>query len=213
MKIACVADLHGFLPTIEPDTDVLLIAGDIVAASDENQMQLSLLRFGHWLTELVAEHGITPIGVAGNHDFLFQKHNARVFPWVYLEDSGIEFGGLKFWGSPWQNWFGGWAFNAPEFDQGEVFLTEKFSQIPDDTDVLITHCPPAGFFDKVGGKSVGSLALNKRVQQVCPKLHVFGHIHRQGVEQIEGVTLCNAAVTEIKQGEYVHNKQPIYFNV
>lgn len=217
MRIAAVADLHGFLPEI-PDADVCIIAGDVVIA--DGSVTDSLITFGAWLSALI-ERKIVPIGVAGNHDFWCQGRSPwetthitpQELPWIYLEDSGINYGGLNFYGSPWQAWYGGWAFNAPEVDPGEGFLDEKFRQIPDDTDVLITHSPPAGFFDRIGNRNVGSLSLNKHVQRVMPTLHVFGHIHQQGVEQVEGVTLCNAAVTTVRDRKYHHSKQPICFDV
>ena len=48
--------------------------------------------------------------------------------------------GVKVYGSPWQPWFGGWAFNL---ERGPD-IAAKWALIPDDTDVLLTHGPPAG---------------------------------------------------------------------
>lgn len=209
-KIAAVSDLHGFLPEIPDGVDVVVIAGDIVSATGTGSEMRQWRSFGYWLASLV-ERNIVPIGVAGNHDFLLERNEkfARSLPWIYLADESAEYQGIKYFGSPWQNWFGGWAFNAPEVDPGEEFLREKFSMIPDDTDVLITHAPPVGFFDRVGRSNVGSVALNRRVQEICPALHVFGHIHRPGVEQIEGVTLCNASVTLVRNNDYTPTKKPV----
>ena len=196
MKIIALSDLHGHYPTNLPDADVVIIAGDIVDFDPYNQRTLrhQLVNFRDWLFELWHDRGILPIGIAGNHDIVFQDMPgvARKLPWVYLEDSGYELRGKRFWGSPWQAWMGGWAFNTPE-DGAEAFMAEKFSRIPEGTDVLITHTPPAGFHDTVGGKHRGSLALNERIEQVQPRLAVYGHVHKPGVEQIDGVTLCNAS--------------------
>jgi Icc-related predicted phosphoesterase len=90
----------------------------------------------------------------------------------------------------------GWAFNAPEEDLDdpeESWLNEKFSRMTDHTDVVITHTPPAGFHDTVRGAHRGSISLNKHIERVKPKLVIYGHIHKPGVEQVDGVTLCNAA--------------------
>jgi Icc-related predicted phosphoesterase len=214
MKIAALADLHGHFPPVEAlgDPDVVVIAGDIVAMDfeDHGGLRGQYIGFRDWLDEVWGA-GILPIGIAGNHDFAFREipEMPYKFKWIYLEDSAYRWKGINFYGSPWQRWFGGWAYNAPEFDQGEEFLSEKFQKIPNDTDVLITHSPPVGFHDRVGRKNVGSVALNRRVQEVGPKLHVYGHIHRPGVEQTEGVTLCNAAYTEIKDYAYVPFGNPI----
>ena len=51
--------------------------------------------------------------------------------------------------------------------------------IPSNTDILITHGPPYGYLDIPGGSSVrvGCEMLRYRVDQIKPKIHVFGHIH------------------------------------
>ena len=50
---------------------------------------------------------------------------------IYLQDASVELYGLKFYGTPWQPEFGGWAFNLP---RGQVrfffrFLEEKKKHI------------------------------------------------------------------------------------
>jgi len=39
-----------------------------------------------------------------------------------------------------QPWYYGWGFNLP---RGQALL-DKWNQIPDNTDILATHCPPLG---------------------------------------------------------------------
>lgn len=213
MRIAALSDLHGHFPTHVPPCDVLVIAGDVVDFDPEKQTNLrkQYLDFREWLREMHHGRGILPIGVAGNHDFAFQEipGMAKKLPWIYLEDSGIEISGVNFWGSPWQPWMSGWAFNAPEDesnDPSEPFLNQKFWSIPEDTDVLITHTPPAGFHDTVGGRHCGSIALNEHIERVAPVLAVYGHVHKPGVEQVNGTTLCNAAYVDYRRQP---NKQPI----
>ena len=64
-------------------------------------------------------------------------------------------------------------------------LAEKWKMIPDDTDILVTHSPPWGMFDRVGFFEDGTI-LNVGSESLCKynaahvntcKLHVFGHIH------------------------------------
>ena len=64
---------------------------------------------------------------------------------LYLEDSGIEIDGVRFWGSPWTPNFMDWAFML---DRDEL-LYQKWKAIPEHTDVLITHGPPKGIGDLV----------------------------------------------------------------
>ena len=102
-----------------------------------------------------------------------------------------EIDGVKFWGSPHQPWFYDWAFNHPR--NGKA-LTHYWSLIPDDTDVLITHGPPYGILDLPFGKGepAGCELLLKRVQEVKPRVHVFGHIHGSyGKKQIGRTLFVN----------------------
>lgn len=54
-------------------------------------------------------------------------------------------------------------------------------RFPPSTDVLITHGPSKGFGDRgpVPGRH-GCEDLRRRVEQVKPRLHLFGHIHQDG---------------------------------
>lgn len=199
MRIAALADLHGHFPEV-PECDVVVIAGDIVLHDNENPRRIvsQYIDFRDWLSELYHGRSILPIGIGGNHDFAFQEipEMPRKLPWIYLQDEAYTFRGVTFYGSPWQPWMAGWAFNSPEddiIDDTEPWLEEKFRQIPNATDVLIAHSPPAGFGDVVKGMHRGSFALSRHIERVEPKLFVCGHIHKPEVEQIEGVTLCNAS--------------------
>jgi Icc-related predicted phosphoesterase len=127
----------------------------------------------------------------------------------YLCDSGTEFGGLKIYGSPWTPEFFQWAFmkkRGPE-------LKAVWDKIPDDVDILITHGPPYGILDKVDlssrgdeFKHAGCEDLLRRLEDIKPKLHVFGHIHSDGGKQLiykrpghgsENNTLCvNASIMD-----------------
>jgi Icc-related predicted phosphoesterase len=207
LRIAALADLHGHFPKDVPNCDVLVVAGDVVLFNPEMSQKSQAmdlrdqLRGFRSFTDTLNMHRIHVVYVAGNHDFPFQDLGEQ---WVrdsfgtnYLLDSGVEIEGVNFYGSPWQPWMGGWAFNAPEEDLDdpeESWLDEKFQQIPTGTDVLITHTPPAGFHDTVKGAHRGSISLNKHIERVEPKLCVYGHIHKPGVEFVGSmnghVTLC-----------------------
>lgn len=172
MKIACVSDLHGYLPDI-PDCDLLLLAGDY-CPTNRNQHIWFIKSFGPWLSKQSKTKKV--IGVAGNHDFVFQN-NPELLPqmdWIYLQDSGCEWNGLKFWGSPWQPWFYNWAFNAYE-DK----LSLYWDLIPKDTDILLLHGPPYGYgdFSLNGNEHTGSPSLLDKIKEIQPKLVIAGHIH------------------------------------
>lgn len=191
MRIVCLSDTHCRTDYLEvPDGDVLIVAGDVCSRGQK----IELHAFDEFLERLPHRYKLL---VAGNHDFPFErckKKKARtlVKQAIYLENSGVELLGVKFWGSPWQPEFYHWAFNLP---RGKP-LAEIWSLIPGDTDVLITHTPPYGILDSLNsGKHVGCVDLAHALQRVQPKLHVCGHIHEAyGLFEQNGTTFINACV-------------------
>jgi Icc-related predicted phosphoesterase len=86
--------------------------------------------------------------------------------------------GVRIYGSPWQPWFMDWAFNAPrDPSEGADFLDEKWAAIPEDTDILVTHCPPTGGGRLDDGRDIGCPRLTSRIRYLNLDLHVFGHAH------------------------------------
>jgi len=197
MKIVCLSDTHNCNQKIPvPDGDVLIHAGDATV----NGTQTEVDEFLHWYSGLPHEYKIF---VAGNHDWLYEtdNHLARIltanYGIKYLEDSAYEIGGLKIYGSPWQPRFFDWAFNLNRGTE----LAAKWTLIPEDTDILITHGPPHGILDEVPRRywteNTGCEELLKKVRELSQKklkLHVFGHIHC-GYGQAEefGVKFVNAS--------------------
>jgi len=122
------------------------------------------------------------IFIPGNHDFIFEENPEIVESLLkekyksvtYLNDSGIEIDGIKFWGSPVTPRFFDWAFNRDEDIQNHWDL------IPVDTNVLITHGPPYGILDSTirTQESVGCKYLRDKLYDIHGlNVHVFGHIH------------------------------------
>ncbi len=190
MRLVCVSDTHLRHDFTVPDGDVLIHAGDGTHLGEPREVEA----WFSWLAALPHAHKVI---IAGNHDFLFQRVPEMIpalLPKgvIYLQDSGVEIEGLKIWGSPWQPWFFDWAFNL---ERGPA-IAKAWAKIPDDTEVLITHGPPADILDKVpNGDHVGCEDLRARVKQLSKlKLHVFGHIHHSyGKRTIGGVTYINAS--------------------
>lgn len=188
-RIVCVSDTHArHHLTRVPNGDILVHAGDLTRHGSLDDVEA----FDRWLGHLPHRHKIV---ICGNHDFCFQeqpaKARARITNAIYLEDSGCEIDGLTFWGSPWQPWFGGWAFNLPRGEE----LDAKWAKIPVGVDVLITHGPPEGILDRTKrGELAGCRDLLNRVYEVKPRLHVFGHIHEAaGRVDTDDTTFVNAS--------------------
>ncbi|WIA43846.1 hypothetical protein OEZ86_010261 [Tetradesmus obliquus] len=90
---------------------------------------------------------------------------------VYLENSGCvdTVTGLRFWGSPQTPEFCGWAFATAD----AAAAAQVCSRVPGDTDILLTHGPPAGVLDTNGsGSSCGCPQLTKALERVQPALHM-----------------------------------------
>jgi predicted phosphohydrolase len=205
MLVTAVADLHGNLPDVSP-CDLLLIAGDICPARDHSLAAQRLFLdgpFRRWLDAVPAGH---VVGVAGNHDFLFERAPDRVpagLRWTYLQDTATTIaglGGLKVYGTPWQPVFFDWAFNLTEPE-----LARKWELIPDDVDVLVFHGPPAGYGDlTVRGDRTGSPSQLEAIRRVKPELAVFGHIHEgRGQWTLEvgngrSTLLANVTVVDVR---------------
>lgn len=190
-RIVCVSDLHENWIDL-PEGDIAVVAGDLTYGFKHDlasQHKALYLDFNLWQARQPVEKVVV---IAGNHDQSVQawgwplENTERL---IYLQDQAAEVCGLKLWGTPWQPWFYSWAFNAPERN-GEAFLREKFSLIPNDTDIIICHGPPYGAGDSDPPNAylhldpsydsqprIGSRALAAAIRRVRPRLMVCGHIH------------------------------------
>jgi Icc-related predicted phosphoesterase len=192
MKLCIISDTHNKHKRLAklPDADVIIHCGDFTSIGQSHE----IVNFMQWYSKLPYKYKLI---IAGNHDWLFQTQRLLALEKVpenviYLEDSGVELEGIKFWGTPVQLPFNNWAFNKPEHK-----LIPHWQAIPDDTDVLITHCPPYTIFDWsiYDLKHTGSPSLYFEViQRIKPQVHCFGHIHSgYGKRIIEGTTFINAS--------------------
>ena len=209
-KIVCLSDTHNCnQEIIVPDGDILIHAGDATIRGSIPEIEA----FNDWFANL--PHKIK-IFVAGNHDWLFETNNSYARKMlddsiIYLQDSFVNIEGLKIYGSPWQPRFFDWAFNLMRGAE----LAEKWKLIPLDTDILITHGPPHGILDEVPRKywieNTGCEELRKKVEEIRPKAHIFGHIHC-GYGQTEqfGVKFINASNCD---EEYNPTNAPIVFEI
>lgn len=199
--------LNGFLP----GGDILLHSGDLTSRGYITEIE----NFMKWYDKI--NNYDTKVFIAGNHDFGFQDENEKLRGLLtgyktidYLEDELMMVGEdydnmIKIWGSPWQPEFYNWAFNLP---RGEK-IKEKWDMIPVDTDILITHGPPFGKLDYVpyNNINVGCEELMKRVEEIKPKIHLYGHIHEgRNIVYSDGTLFINASVLNDR---YEYRNKPI----
>jgi len=116
---------------------------------------------------------------------------------IILNNSSTTVDDVKFYGSPWTPWYGGWAYNLEKKCPKGVW-----NSIPLDTDVLITHGPPYRILDlndegkKCGDENLAKLLMSKSSGFEI-KLHVFGHIHENpGIVNANGIDFINASVVD-----------------
>ena len=219
MRITFISDTHTKHNQVTSSLtggDVLIHAGDISSMGYRNEIQ----DFIKWFSGL--ENYKHKIFIAGNHDWGFQtepkatEHLLELNPGCeYLQDNLFLIGDetddyadmVKVWGSPWQPEFYNWAFNLPR--QGWE-LGVHWNQIPEDTEILITHGPPFGHLDTVKSNptfNTGCELLRERVDVVKPKIHVFGHIHTGYGYKFDGNThFFNAAVLD---ENYIFSQKPM----
>ncbi len=146
---------------------------------ETNGMRDETREFLKWMDKQPYKHKIL---VAGNHDGYAAAFETKFKDLVkdtsitYLQNSGVEIDGLKFWGSPFVPEFCGWWF----MKERGIAMKNLWDKIPVDTNILVTHGPAYDACDYVDelNPNVGCEDLAKRISDlkelVC---HLFGHIH------------------------------------
>ncbi|CAK75179.1 unnamed protein product (macronuclear) [Paramecium tetraurelia] len=176
LTFVCISDTHCQNVPLPPG-DVLIHCGDFTKKGSKEE----ILAFIQWLIKQPFKYKIV---IAGNHDLSLDKesyqsklkeyhHKGLNFNdeelrqtlkdnCIYLLNSSVVIEGIKIWGSPYSLEFHTWAFQLKSED-AEVF----WSQIEEDSDIIVTHGPPLNHGDQanIQGqlKNVGDEALLKRV--------------------------------------------------
>lgn len=202
ISLALLSDTHGMHARMEhaiPEADVLIHAGDFCGRGRRSEVQ----EFAAWMGSLPHRH---KIAIPGNHDRPVEESPAwakEVFAEsgiVLLLHESTKIGEISFFGSPYTPTFINWHFMR---DRGTEIAAE-WREIPEETDVVITHGPPYGHGDlapawRTGfARHVGCVELLKRLLSVRPRLHIFGHIHDgYGItisDEIPGTIFANASI-------------------
>lgn len=224
MKICATSDLHGYLPDIEP-CDLLLICGDITPLDIQTNMPESERWleevFIPWVDSLPVDQVIL---IAGNHDFAFERIDRKVElilrtskirylrneTTTYMSNDGET---VTIFGTPYCKIFGGWAFmRSPEK------LKEKYSEIPENVDILISHDAPmigeVGMIKEGGwaGTEAGNSQLAEEIMKKKPKWCFCGHIHsgEHSITEHEGIKLANVSLVD---ETYKPTNMPMYVEV
>jgi len=199
LKLGAISDTHNQHSNkwaLEP-CDIIIHCGDFSFHGNPSEINQFFVDAKKALKDTGAKYFLlTPgnheLGVQANESLFRQmcKDNGITL----LVQEAIELEGIKFFGTPFQPFFCDSAYNIEDSEK----LTELYDQIPQDTQVLITHCPPKGMLDysPMCG-NVGSPELWTKVQSMLGtlKYHFFGHIHySHGVKEFLGTKFINAAI-------------------
>lgn len=169
-RIVVVSDTHGMHEKLGqiPEGDVFVHCGDILMVGrlyTKGAQTKKVSAFNNWLSTVPCTHKIV---IAGNHDQILssvgEMESSRLLSnAIYLENSSVVAGGLRFWGSPCSELklhssnraFQNGLYPQIAFDKRPAATNER-----DKIDVLITHghCPEL------------CSAIEHRV-------HLWGHAH------------------------------------
>ena len=191
MKLVIISDSHGRhedLGTLRGD--LLIHCGD--SGNGFTRHADDVDRLDAWFGQQRFDRILC---IGGNHDFEMQaraERGGRVFRNAeYLQDQAYEYRGVRFYGSPWTPELVNWAFYLDDEE-----LRDRWESIPDEVEVLITHTPPFGILDRnSSGRNCGCRELQRRLLDLHPRIHCFGHIHASaGTTSMNGTTFINASM-------------------
>ena len=226
MKIAAISDMHGILDFNVEKSDILFICGDIVPLNIQSYSKESKKWFINTFIPWCNAQPVNDIYlVGGNHDWWIFRHPEQVKECckelpnlhylldeeaVYMDEDGTAY---KIYGTPWCHQFGDWAFMGYSDDA----LAQKFMNMGDDIDFLITHDAPYGVSDICDsfwnrGEHIGNHGLTYAIGQKKPKYNFHGHLHssNHGEEMLDETKVYN--VSMIDEG-YRLTYYPLYLEV
>lgn len=221
MLFLATSDLHGNLPVINDEFDLLMITGDIcpdlwnipykqIEWIDENLIP--------WINSLCFKNVWSKvIIVPGNHDVCFEQYiskslirewefktsnhlvilNHDFYEYYYItEELDVKY--LKIFGTPYCKRFGNWAFMVDDEQ-----LIRKYSQIPNDIDILLSHDSPT--IEQLGGvldensrwynPNAGNEILSEYILKIKPKIFHSGHMHsgNHDFHEFNGIWMANVS--------------------
>lgn len=203
MLFLATSDLHGNLPIINDEFNLLMITGDICPDLwniPSKQVEWIEDKLIPWINNLKFKNVWSKIIIVpGNHDLCFDYLNLSseirewsfktsnhlvilnhdLYEYDYLTEK-LDIKRLKIFGTPYCKRFGNWAFMVSDNE-----LRRKYSQIPKDIDILLSHDSPT--VDKLGAvldedsrwynPNSGNDILSEVIKDIKPKIFHSGHIH------------------------------------
>jgi hypothetical protein len=252
IRVVHVSDthnLHGRLSKNLPQGDLFLHTGDIVGNYNlKTDILAQLVDFLGWIEFVVCPKFDKVVLMAGNHDTLLDPEHPHFNPKAleivssllskhtkvtYLQNSSISYRGLVIYGCP--------VCVCRLETEDKLYISSGFAgtsearrriwkQAPKDTDILLTHVPPAGLAGaeevtgevSCGGCDVMAKEIYSNQEEELPAaqrrrrpiLHAFGHKHREfGFTHYEGTILSNASQKSVIRTDPSAGGAPLVFNL
>ena len=229
-----MSDLHGTLPYICDEFDLMLICGDVCPANQPHvfyfQFQWMKSVFATYIKDLpFKDENSKVFMVFGNHDF-FDFANDEVIHEIEkscdgrlkilnLETETFSCDGksVKVFGSPWCHQFYDWAFMT-----SDDMLRKKYDKyMPEDADIFISHDAPyelnelgaVHYNDGSLKKDVGNKPLRDIILERKPKYFFCGHIHTGNHDFKEINEFTKAANVSILNERYEWFSEPLKFEI
>lgn len=209
-----MSDLHGILPQWEDsifnDVELLLICGDIIPLNIQFNMPESYKWLKEDFTSWINSLGVKQtVFIAGNHDAYMEQHHKDMKvlfsnnikylkneSFDYISDDGRVY---KIFGTPYCKLFGTWPFMR----ENDI-LYNKYSEIPENLDILISHDAPRikdlGCIKQEGflwyGTEAGNELLANAILEKKPSYCFCGHIHsgEHNLQEINGIKMANTSL-------------------
>jgi Icc-related predicted phosphoesterase len=191
MRLVCITDLHGALPTLERvlaqagKLDAVLLGGDITHFGSPVDAELAV--------RVAQRHAPLVLAVVGNTDSAAIEQHLMDLG-VSAHGRGVVCGPVGLHGlsgiPPWKS-----GMYSLREDELAAALESGYAQIAGCTQhILLAHVPPRGTgLDRTfAGVHAGSSAVRKFVDQRRPALVLCGHIHEaRGIEKLGPTTVVN----------------------
>ena len=193
------------------DCEVLFICGDILPLRIQFDMVESkrwlIEEFKMWASDLPVEKVYI---IAGNHDAWFERNDvlahgifSKYDKVTYLKNEYVDYISTqdskvyRIFGTPYCHIFGNWPFM-----RDEETLAKKFSQIPGNVDILISHDAPYGTSDvclegwAADGRHKGCPELRDAIITSKPRYNFHGHLHstNHGEELLGDTKVYNVSI-------------------
>ena len=155
--------------------DVLVLAGDITGYLRGKRTVAAL---GGMASRVLAVRGNSDLARVENS---FSENGIQSLHLTTVEIRGIGFAGIS-GAIPVPMW--------TKFRWSEGRIKKKMEDLVNKSTILVTHPPPRGLRDEVGGwMSAGSKLLRTIVEKCQPQMVICGHIHERSGTSLEGDTV------------------------